>query len=138
MPGPTFIRLVDGRLWHAAPGADLQLTLCGRAIDWPDDDREPEVLDGVVPVGAWVCVRCRAALVDWLRAVNTAIAADPRGRRVEPLPVASEELTSLAEEVRVSRETPVSVPEAVDLVAALKASVEAAYQRRIEAMGDAS
>lgn len=110
MSGPTFVRLIDGRLWHTAPGADLQITSCGRAIDWPDDDRQPEVLDGIVPVGAWTCARCRAALAEWLRAVDQAIAADPRGRRTEPLPVASEGLTSLAEEVRVSRETPTPEP----------------------------
>lgn len=137
---PTFVRLPEGRLWHVSDGA--WATACGRIVDAPivgDDDKEPETLEGHVPAGAWVCRRCRTALSDWLHAVDMAIAADPRGRRTEALPEAvTEELAALAEEVRVSRETPVSGPEAVDLVAALKASVEAAYQRRIEAMGDAS
>lgn len=131
---PTFVRLPEGRLWHVSDGLR---TVCDRPVSL--GDRDPEYLDGVVPSGAWVCGRCRETLADWLRAVDMAVAADPRGRRTEALPEAvSEELASLAEEVRVSRETPVSGPEAVDLVAALKASVEAAYQRRIEAMGDAS
>lgn len=82
----TFVRLIDGRLWHTVPGADLQYTSCGRPIDWPDDDREPETLPGVVPVGAWVCTRCRHVLADWLHAIDTAIRADPRSRRETPLP----------------------------------------------------
>ena len=135
MSGPTFVRLMDGRLWHVS--ATKGRTMCDR-VAYAEDAKVPELLQGHVPAGAWVCTRCRAAIADWLKAIDQAIAADPRGRRTEPLPVASEELTSLAEEVRVSRETPVSGPEAVDLVAALKASAEAAHQRRIEAMGDAS
>lgn len=84
---PTFVRLVDGRLWHVRLGS--WATVCGRIIDAPivdADARFPEELQGVVPTGAWVCTRCRATLADWLAAVDQAIKADPRHRRGEPLP----------------------------------------------------
>lgn len=87
---PTFVRLPEGRLWHAS--ASVWVTACGRVVDDPvvDADREPETLDGHVPAGAWVCRRCRTALSDWLHAVDMAIAADPRNRRADPLPNAAD------------------------------------------------
>lgn len=120
---PTFIRLPEGRLWHVSYGA--WATACGRIVDAPivgDDDKEPETLEGHVPAGAWVCGRCRETLTDWLRAVDMAAAADPRGRRDQPLPESvSEELAALAEEVRVSREGPATAPDVDAFLAAADA-----------------
>lgn len=101
MSGPTFVRLMDGRLWHVS--ATKGRTMCDR-VAYAEDAKVPELLQGHVPAGAWVCTRCRAAIADWLKAVDMAVAADPRGRHTEPLPEVSEELAAQVEEVRVSRE----------------------------------
>lgn len=56
-----------------------------------------------------------------------------RGEQVNELTITADEANSLIDWL----EQP-AADEPVDLAAALKASVEAAHQRRIEAMGDAS
>lgn len=87
MSGPTFVRLMDGRLWHVS--ATKGRTMCDR-VAYAEDAKVPELLQGHVPAGAWVCTRCRAAIADWLKAVDMAVAADPRNRRADPLPNAAD------------------------------------------------
>lgn len=76
-----FVRLPEGRLWHVEGAAAV--TMCGRPLVVADlpGGRVCEQLDAHVPTGAWVCRRCRDELAEQLRAVDVALAADPRGRR---------------------------------------------------------
>ena len=51
----TWVRLIDGRLWHVDQ-AQL-ITVCGAPIR-TDEPKQPEMLEELLPVGAWVCSRC--------------------------------------------------------------------------------
>ena len=120
----VWFRLYRGKVWHLKHFGDTS-ALCGQS-----DEPYSERVAGPVPENARLCEACGAASDAIADAIRLARQGDPR--RLLPGVVGDLAPTPSA-----------SVPDAddrqpVDLVAALKASVEAAYQRRIEAMGDAS
>lgn len=125
----VWFRLYRGKVWHLR-SASAMSALC-ETPDLPSDRADAcERVYGPVPENARLCEACGAASDVIADAIRLARQGDPR--RLLPGVVGHLAPTPSA-----------SVPDAddrqpVDLAAALKASVEAAYQRRIEAMGDAS
>lgn len=124
-----WFRLYRGKVWHLRMVGDSH-ALCD-AADAPEGPAGVcERVYGPIPENARLCEACGAASDVIADAIRLARQGDPR--RLLPGVVGDLAPTPSA-----------SVPDAddrqpVDLVAALKASVEAAHQRRIEAMGDAS
>jgi len=79
----TWVRLFDGRLWHAMSGSNL--TWCGRTIESKGESRA-ERLPGRVPVNAWACDRCVRAIHGAAAAAKAVWLSDPRRRSGDRLP----------------------------------------------------
>lgn len=78
----TFLRLVDGRLWHTLDVADAPTTTCGRGIPVlaDNDKRRHERLPNHVPIDAWVCKSCALEMIRRAAIARDAALADPRYR----------------------------------------------------------
>lgn len=130
----TWCRLFDGRLWHIAERPDV--TWCGKSLD-ATDARRPERIDGCPPGNGWVCDRCVRAVHD-LAAIAAAVwRSDPRRRTGDTLPAPDSDGDGAGDNppnpIPAADPDPDPEPAApvvVDLVGALKASVEAAQKRR--------
>jgi hypothetical protein len=81
----TWVRLVDGRLWHVADQPAPEETACGRRAGG-DGDRFPELLDDAPPTNGWVCDRCVRAIAEQAAAARQAWLQDPRRRPGDQLP----------------------------------------------------
>lgn len=89
----TFVRMIDGRLWHVAADLLSWKTVCGRetfAFGSYAGGPVPEQLAGHVPDGAWVCERCVKELACDAITARRMLRNDPR-RRPNPEPKLVEE-----------------------------------------------
>ncbi len=86
----TWVRLVDGRLWHLGEVSDDSFpdwTLCDRRVHLTDaPDLLPELADNAPPTNGWVCDRCVRRLAEQAAAARQAWLQDPRRRPGDQLP----------------------------------------------------
>ncbi len=118
-----WFRLPKGRVWHVAASGAL-VALCGQSIP-ARGERQPKR----PPFGARPCPDCDAVMGEAERAMSAALVAFlPGDIRVNEIQaeVTPDLLQQDASEAGPKQEA------AVDLVAALRASVEAAKARRAE------
>ncbi len=80
----TWVRLVDGRLWHVATDVPIA-TRCGREAVPVGATLMPEQAPSP-PANGWVCERCVRALAEQAAAARQAWLQDPRRRPGDQLP----------------------------------------------------
>ena len=82
-PQLTWVRLVDGRLWHVA--TDVPISRCGMEAVPVGATKLPERTT-VPPTNGWVCDRCVRRLHEQAAAARQAWLQDPRRRPGDQLP----------------------------------------------------